>query len=198
MALTHRPEFESRCYLILVCDFAFSVHMNLEGFACIWIVDIWSFQLPYLHVMSQTGCKSYFLFLPYVVPFFICKEKREQWWVRLYSCFFPECFWSVYLGFVCFFNSLRLPEKSINMVTQSSEPNSLLDSYMILYFFRGTLLSCFQFVTLYLFQSAAVSVKLEMLYDWTLPSWKLCCKSSAVSLELEGQQNLSNGPKIHE
>lgn len=42
------------------------------------------------------------------------------------------------------------------MVTQSSEPNSLLDSYMILYFFRGTLLSCFQFVTLYLFQSAAV------------------------------------------
>lgn len=42
------------------------------------------------------------------------------------------------------------------MVTQSSEPNSLLDSYMILYFFCGTLLSCFQFVTLYLFQLAAV------------------------------------------
>lgn len=34
-ALTHRPEFESRRYLILVCDFAFSVHVNLEGFACI-------------------------------------------------------------------------------------------------------------------------------------------------------------------
>lgn len=84
----------------------------------------------------------------------------------VFMFFFPECFWSVYLGFVfCFLNSLRLPEKSINMVTQSSEPNSLLDSYMILYFFRGTLLSCFQFVTLYLFQSAAVSVKPEMLYD---------------------------------
>lgn len=77
---------------------------------------------------------------------------------------FGQYIWGLFFVFV-FLNSLRLPEKSINMVTQSSEPNSLLDSYMILYFFRGTLLSCFQFVTLYLFQSAAVSVKPEMLYD---------------------------------
>lgn len=51
----------------------------------------------------------------------------------VFMFFFPECFWSVYLGFVFFFNLLRLPEKSINVVTQSSEPSSLLDFVALCY-----------------------------------------------------------------
>lgn len=52
----------------------------------------------------------------------------------VFMFFFLNAF-GQYICFLFFLNSLRPPEKSINMVTQSSEPNSLLDSYMIFFIF---------------------------------------------------------------
>lgn len=50
----------------------------------------------------------------------------------VFMFFFLNAF-GQYIWGLFFLNSLRLPEKSINMVTQSSEPSSLLDFVALCY-----------------------------------------------------------------